>query len=227
MVELCVKRVDNRAESGAPSGVVIHAPHGHLHQCGISLRVGGHRQHAPLEPHSPHHLHRVHVLPGRLPRDHFPQHHTEAVHVCGLSVPLAAQHLGRHPLRCAARRRSTGHEGVGSDLRQPKVAELDLPRVVNQNVGALEVEVQDGRFPAVQVRHATGNAQGHRLLQLGLQRGFPLAQDAKQATTLHVLGDDGQCGLDGVAHKQEQVGVTQVSKHPHFLPKLLLIGLRK
>lgn len=49
---------------------------------------------------------RQHVGVGLDPRDQLAQHDAEAEHVAALVVPLAAQALGRHPVRAAHRRQA-------------------------------------------------------------------------------------------------------------------------
>ena len=92
------------------------------------------------------------------------QHGAQAVDVAGggHGAAAAAGLLGRHVRRRAEDRPGLGELDVGLDLlRQPEVGDVRMALVVDQDVGRLEVAVQD----------AAGVGVGHRLGRLGHQAG--------------------------------------------------------
>mmetsp|Transcript_38454 Transcript_38454/g.96728 ORF Transcript_38454/g.96728 Transcript_38454/m.96728 type:complete len:261 (-) Transcript_38454:799-1581(-) len=135
---------------------------------------------------------------------HLPQHHPKPVHVARRCVVLILHDLWRHPPHRAAQH---SHR-VGEQAGRAKVGHLDGPVAVHQQVGGLEVAVQD--VALVQEVHAVGSIHGHAAdhgpVQQGGLRGL---QDVVQAAAAHELHHGAQ-RVAADAQQLHHVGVTQL-----------------
>lgn len=101
-------------------------------------------------------LHLLHAVVGALSREQLPHHDAHAVHVRALVVLVAGQHLWRHPVDRSHVRRQYGV--IVAEASQTEVADLNVEGLVQQQVGGLEVAVDDGRRVPVQVDEAAAGA---------------------------------------------------------------------
>eukprot|EP00959_Pyramimonas_sp_CCMP1952_P164118 3431226-Pyramimonas_sp.AAC.1 len=77
----------------------------------------------------------------------------------------SSAHLGRHPLGRAPPPAGGRHEGALPHAAEAKVRDLHPPSVVDEDVGALEVQVEDRRLARVQIVHPPRHRQHHPLHQ--------------------------------------------------------------
>mmetsp|Transcript_14791 Transcript_14791/g.36924 ORF Transcript_14791/g.36924 Transcript_14791/m.36924 type:complete len:219 (-) Transcript_14791:1259-1915(-) len=125
----------------------------------------------PLLHHAHCGLQRCHVAVRHLARQQLPQHHRKRKHVGLLVVWLVLNDLGRHPAVCARLRCHVPR--VLNDARHAKVGDLDNAVVIHEQVGGLEVAVDD--LALVQVVHAARHF--HRDLEDLRQPQRPLPPD--------------------------------------------------
>mmetsp|Transcript_29000 Transcript_29000/g.84662 ORF Transcript_29000/g.84662 Transcript_29000/m.84662 type:complete len:208 (+) Transcript_29000:561-1184(+) len=85
----------------------------------------------------------IRCVPGRQPREHLVEHHAHVPPVRSQSMAPLIQNLGRKVLGSAAKRVRTGIRVTNSFLRQPKVRELHVAVLVQQDVLWLEISVDD------------------------------------------------------------------------------------
>jgi hypothetical protein len=143
-------------------------------------------------------LRRLHRLEGRLERQHLPQHHAQAPHVCCLGHVLVVEdHLRGHVWQRAPQVVHVGAEGAVAVLGEAEVGDLDGQRAgavrgrvaVDQQVVGLHIKVDDlhvtegGRETGVEGMAGAGRdrarkarRKGQRARELrGLQPRWPAA----------------------------------------------------
>lgn len=79
-----------------------------------------------------------------------------------LYIIYITTYLGCHPVGGAALARHGGAD-EGLEARQAEVADLDAVQLVEEDVGRLEVPVEDRGVARVQVVHAARRLEGHLL----------------------------------------------------------------
>lgn len=176
-----------------------------------------------------------HLLAGRAgrvdgpaARDELQQEHAEAVDV-GLDAEVArpdvlgrAVAVGAHDARRAL---------AGAELGQPEVGELRAEGVVEEDVGGLEVPVDDGRVGRlVEVLQPTGRAQGHphpRLPaqpRLGCRCCVVVVEEEEvvgEGAEGHVLVDEEPLlAVGAVADEAHQVVVVEEAQHQNLHDEL-------
>ena len=110
-----------------------------LERLGHSRVDGGWRADLLVEVH-PDHVDRLLAVAGQRARDGLVEGHAEGVELGARVDPILAQHLGGHVLKRAA---DLPVEDLVALDRHPEVHQLRLPRLVDQDVRRLEVEVDD------------------------------------------------------------------------------------
>mmetsp|Transcript_35966 Transcript_35966/g.91931 ORF Transcript_35966/g.91931 Transcript_35966/m.91931 type:complete len:263 (-) Transcript_35966:692-1480(-) len=104
------------------------------------------------------------LVVGPLAHEELPEHHPKGPYVALLRIRLPAQHLWRgilHGAKGALRAVGAVGGAVRHGAAEPKVAHLDLERGAHQQVGRLEVAVDDAREGGVQRQHAARHVHGH------------------------------------------------------------------
>mmetsp|Transcript_40490 Transcript_40490/g.103689 ORF Transcript_40490/g.103689 Transcript_40490/m.103689 type:complete len:300 (+) Transcript_40490:169-1068(+) len=171
----------------------------------------------PLLHHCHRRLQRREPQVGDLPCQQLPDDDPKGKHVGLVVVWLVLNDLRRHP---AVRARLCRHvAGVGQHTRHTKVPNLDNAVAVHQQVGGLQVSVDD--VALVKVVHAARH--GQRDLHYGSRLQTALAaDDVVQAAIVHVLKHDAQIGATGArARKLHDVLVPDFLHDGHLLHKLL------
>ena len=195
-----------------------------------------HRRPVVLERRELDGLDAAHVGPRRLEREHVVQDERERVDVDGAAVGLVPEDLGRHEAVRAGlarhrvlivARRVDAAVANRAQLGEPEVGHLERVREVEQQVGRLEVAVDDRRLARVQVVHALrkldGVAQRARRPQHAGRRD---AVDARRLEHVvqraaHQLADHDLAVVgERVAEQQADVRVAQLAEQPHLLPKV-------
>lgn len=92
---------------------------------------------------------------GRLAGGDLPEDYAVAEYVCFLGVFLAGDHLGGHPLVCA----DLASHVVLQSFRPAEVRQFDFVAVIEEQVQAFQISVDDGWRASVQVVHASGCVQ--------------------------------------------------------------------
>ncbi|KAG6554274.1 hypothetical protein Mapa_004190 [Marchantia paleacea] len=230
------------AHLGPPVRGVAHAGRGHLHHAEhlllvivvLQRRVGDHVQIPVLQrlrQHGPGPLHEAllagglrHVH-GFLARDQLQQHHPERVHVRFVGE-LTAQGVLRSQVTEGAHD-SRGHVRVRlvGQLGQAEVRDLGFEAVVEQNVGRLDIPVDDlGVTVLVQVAQAPGGSQGdlHPRRPVDDRHVLPVQGVLQSAVGHEVIHQQPLAVRNAVAHQRNQMPVVHSADDLHLGPELPL-----
>jgi len=104
----------------------------------------------------------IHPLVRTFARQELPEYDAEAVHVRRLGVEFVGENFGSHPLHSTA---VSGHDRLVRRFQsaQSEIGHLGSVALVQEDVGALQVTMEDRGLALVQVGHAAGRPAGHFL----------------------------------------------------------------
>ncbi len=156
---------------------------------------------------------------GLLPREHLEGDDAEREDVAPAVELLPHRLLGGHVGRGAEQRPGVRDLGVG-ELGDAEVGDLDLVRLVDDEVGGLDVPVDDpARVGVVEGRRDLAHEADH---PLGLEAG-PFLEDGADRLPLHELhGEERHLVLLADVEQGDDVGVGQRPRDPRLLVEALL-----
>ena len=161
--EVPLQLAGHPAGVGAPGGVLVQAAGHDLGQGRRDAELTGRHRHRGVRDHQLAELIPSGALVGQAPRQHLVEHQAEGPDVGGAGgrqgEPLLGGHVGRralealplglqriqlarHPRQGACGRGGAGHGGSADHLGQAEVEDADAPLAADQDVGRLEVPVQ-------------------------------------------------------------------------------------
>ena len=139
---------------------------------------------------------------------------------------LVSNHLWRHPLESP--------QPIGVVVlplsflllaREAEIAELHLPVLTDQHVGALEVPMQN-LLHVVEVDHALDDIEQDFVLLGGGEFLLLFVELVEQRAIFQVFGDEGVLvGGDAHAHVEHDVGVFEVADDLQLLHEVLLVAV--
>mmetsp|Transcript_4201 Transcript_4201/g.9111 ORF Transcript_4201/g.9111 Transcript_4201/m.9111 type:complete len:223 (+) Transcript_4201:166-834(+) len=179
----------------------------------------GQRQPLHLVPDQTHDLHIVLVLPGNLGCEHLPEDHRVGVDVGHLVELLALQDLRRHPCRRPRRTLRLDHLVLPLE-RQPKVAQLDLPSLADEDVEGLEISVDDGGELGVEVGHGLRHSDGHSSREGPLEGFGEFSEKLEEVHSINDLCHDGEV-LETRPDVLHDVGVLHLGEDGHLGTEVL------
>lgn len=162
------------------------------------------------------------ALAKKLPNDD-----SETVNVCEfVYFLLVSNHLWRHPLE--------GPQPISVIVlplsflllaREPKIAELHLPVLPDQHVGALEIPMQN-LLHVVEVDHALDDIEEDFVLFCGGEFLLLFVELVEQGAVFQVFSDEGVLvGGDAHAHVEHDVGMFEVADDLQLLHEVLLVAV--
>eukprot|EP00287_Rhodomonas_sp_CCMP768_P001899 CAMPEP_0196756810 /NCGR_PEP_ID=MMETSP1091-20130531/102279_1 /TAXON_ID=302021 /ORGANISM="Rhodomonas sp., Strain CCMP768" /LENGTH=154 /DNA_ID=CAMNT_0042105491 /DNA_START=58 /DNA_END=517 /DNA_ORIENTATION=- len=151
-------------------------------------------------------------------------HSTTSVgpYVRGGVVRLPVQYLGGRPLRGTAE----SHRVLHAEAREPEVCDFDAEVGVDEQVGRLEVAVQNRRGEGVEVEHTLSSLQRHLDAVGGSERERLVLQYLCEGAALEELHDDEHlavaAGRDRVADPEQldDVWVVQLGEDRRLVAEL-------